>query len=134
MEELCGKDDCGRVWPLKVINNGQGVGSLVEPDTDNANIVIASTETEVIIPAPGEQKRIRIVNLDLMSESNISIELLSGSTTMRSYKNFYILEKIFYTHLICGVNESFSLKSATADEICGGVQYIVEEIYLENIA
>jgi hypothetical protein len=112
---------------LKVLPNDGETGSLVGPDTLNANVSFASVAAQTIIAAPGLSKRLRIVSLRLMSAVDVVVAIVSGSTTMGTYL-FSMLDLNFDPHVICGENEAFKLDAVSADQIYGHVQYIVEDI------
>ena len=93
----------------------------------HVNIDFSSVDAQTIIAAPAAGYRIRIAALELMALANVEIALISGSTTIGTYRGLAIVPNC-QTPINLGTASAFKLDATTADRITGRVSYYTEAV------
>ncbi|HWQ20860.1 MAG TPA: hypothetical protein VN455_13850 [Methanotrichaceae archaeon] len=93
----------------------------------HVNIDFSSASAQTIIAAPATGNRIRIAALELMALTNVEVAMISGSTTLGTYRGVAMVPNCS-DHINLGTAEAFKLDATTADRITGRVSYYVEAV------
>jgi hypothetical protein len=102
---------------------------IVKPaleDVTNLAIDINDAAEHTLVSAPGAGYRIRIFSLELSSLENFELDVISGSTIIRTYLGASISEPQYPINL--GENEALKIQAAEAVRIAGGLSYAVEVV------